>query len=63
MFRAIAAWLIVGLSGAMILPKALGQMINYPLFYAPLVIVWLASFMVAASVTRDAVKQKKRPTR
>lgn len=57
MFRAIAAWLVVAVSGFMILPAAVTRMINYPLYYAPLMAVWLAALIVAAIVTAS-VKQK-----
>ena len=57
MFRAIAAWIVVAVSGFMILPAAVTRMIDYPLYYAPLLAVWLAALIVAAMVTRS-VKQK-----
>ena len=57
MFRAIAAWIVVIVSGAMILPAALTRMVDYPLYYAPLLAVWLAALIVAAMVTAS-VKHK-----
>lgn len=57
MFLAIAAWIVVAFSGAMILPAAVTRMIDYPLYYAPLMAVWLAALIVAAMVT-ISVKQK-----
>lgn len=62
MVRAIAAWIVVAVSGFMILPKALGQMIHYPWFYAPLLGIWVAALAVAAAATGDALKRRKRPT-
>lgn len=61
MLRAAAAWVIVALSGLMILPKALGQMIHHPWLYAPLLGIWVAALIVAGAVTRDALKRRKRP--
>ena len=57
MFRAIAAWLVVAVSGFMILPAVATRMINYPLYYAPLLAVWLVALTAAAIVTAS-VKQK-----
>ena len=57
MFRATAAWIVVVISGFMILPAAVTRMIDYPLYYAPLLAVWLAALIVAAMVT-GSVKQK-----
>lgn len=57
MFQAIAAWVVVLVSGAMILPAAVTRMIDYPLYYAPLLAVWLVALIVAAIVTKS-VKQK-----
>lgn len=57
MFRATAAWIVVVISGAMILPAAVTRMIDYPFYYAPLMAVWLAALIVAAMVIAS-VKQK-----
>lgn len=62
MVRAAAAWTIVAVSGLMILPKALGQMIHHPWLYAPRLAVWAAALIVAAAATHDALKRPKRPT-
>lgn len=46
MLRDAAAWLVVSVSGVMILPKSFDQMIHFPWVYAPLAAIWLAKFMI-----------------
>lgn len=54
MVRSVLCWVVVLVSGAMILPKALAQMIHHPWLYGPLLLAWVACLIVTVVVTRDA---------